>query len=152
MQSMGSRYAGFRSCGAWTQLWCVDLVVSRHVESSQTRDRSHVPCIGRQILIYWTTREVLPSHFLHLQIFYYFFGVQFVLSISTCCNMRDSPVPQSSMFLEPVYCFYTVKRDFPGSQVVENLPPNAGDMTSIPGQGTNIPHAVGQLSSLSCNR
>ena len=35
--------------------------------------------------------------------------------------------------------------DFPGGSVVKNLPPNAGDAGSIPGQGTKIPHAVGQL-------
>ena len=29
-------------------------------ESSRTRDRTHVPCIGRQILNHWTTREVPP--------------------------------------------------------------------------------------------
>ena len=29
-----------------------------HVESSQTRDQTHVPCTGKQILIYCTTREV----------------------------------------------------------------------------------------------
>ena len=34
------------------------LVVQRHVESSQTRDQTHVPCIGSQILNPWTTREV----------------------------------------------------------------------------------------------
>ena len=28
---------------------------------------------------------------------------------------------------------------------VENLPSNAGDMGLIPGQGTKIPHTVGQL-------
>ena len=28
-----------------------------HMESSGTRDRTHVPCIGRQILIHSTTRE-----------------------------------------------------------------------------------------------
>ena len=28
------------------------------VESSQTRDRTHVPCIGRWILNHWSTREV----------------------------------------------------------------------------------------------
>ena len=43
------------SCGARAQLprgmW--DL-------SSLTRDRTHVPCIGRRILYHWTTREV-PS-------------------------------------------------------------------------------------------
>ena len=26
---------------------------------SHTRDRTHVPCIGRQTLNYWTTKEVL---------------------------------------------------------------------------------------------
>ena len=36
--------------------------------------------------------------------------------------------------------------DFPGGPVVKNLPSNAGDAGSIPGQGTEIPHAVGQLS------
>ena len=39
-----------------------------------------------------------------------------------------------------------VMSDFPGSPVVKNLPSNAGDTDSIPGQGTKIPHAVGQLS------
>ena len=29
----------------------------RHVESSRTRDRTFVPCIGRWILIHCTTRE-----------------------------------------------------------------------------------------------
>ena len=36
--------------------------------------------------------------------------------------------------------------DFPGGPVVKNLPPNAGDAGSIPGWGTKIPHAKGQLS------
>ena len=35
---------------------------------------------------------------------------------------------------------------FPGGPVVKNLPSNTGDMGSIPGQGTKIPHAVGQGS------
>ena len=37
-------------------------------------------------------------------------------------------------------------RDFPGGPVVKNPPSNAGDTGSISGQGTKIPHAVGQLS------
>ena len=36
--------------------------------------------------------------------------------------------------------------DFPGGPVVKNLPSNAGDAGSIPGWGTKIPYAVGQLS------
>ena len=35
--------------------------------------------------------------------------------------------------------------DFPGGPVVKN-PSNAGDAGSIPGQGTKMPHAMGQLS------
>ena len=37
-------------------------------------------------------------------------------------------------------------RDFPGGPVVKNLPSNVGDVGLIPGQGTKIPHAAGQLS------
>ena len=37
-------------------------------------------------------------------------------------------------------------QDFPGGPMVKNLPYNAGDMGSIPGQGTKIPHAGEQLS------
>ena len=40
-------------------MWSMGLVAPRHVESSQTRDQIRVPCIGRQILNHWTTREVL---------------------------------------------------------------------------------------------
>ena len=34
--------------------------------------------------------------------------------------------------------------DFPGGLVVMNLPRNAGATGSVPGWGTEIPHAVGQ--------
>ena len=37
--------------------------------------------------------------------------------------------------------------DFSGGPVVKNLPSNAGDAGSIPGRGTKIPHALGQLST-----
>ena len=36
-------------------------------------------------------------------------------------------------------------QDFLGGPVVENPPSNAGDEGWIPGQGTRIPHATGQL-------
>ena len=39
-------------------------------------------------------------------------------------------------------------QDFPGSPVVKNPPFNAGDMGLIPGGGTNIPHAMEQLSTV----
>ena len=39
------------------QLWHTGLVALQHVGSSRTRARTRVPCIGRQILNYCTTRE-----------------------------------------------------------------------------------------------
>ena len=39
-------------------------------------------------------------------------------------------------------------RDFSVDPVVKNLPSNAGSMSLIPGQGTKISHATGQLESL----
>ena len=69
--STGSRHAGFSRCGSraqqlWfagsraqaQQLWHTGLVAPRHVGSSWTRARTHVPCIGRWILNHCTTREV----------------------------------------------------------------------------------------------
>ena len=35
--------------------------------------------------------------------------------------------------------------DFPGGPVVKNLPSNAEDACSIPGQGIKIPHTMGQI-------
>ena len=50
--------SGFSSCGTWAQqLWHTGLVALQHVRSSQTRDRTHVPCLGRWILNHCTTGE-----------------------------------------------------------------------------------------------
>ena len=43
------------------QLWLTDLVAPQHVGSSQTRARTRVPCIGRQILNHCATREALSG-------------------------------------------------------------------------------------------
>ena len=37
------------------------LVALQHVESSWTRDETHVPCIGSWILIHCMTREILKT-------------------------------------------------------------------------------------------
>ena len=51
-----------------------------------------------------------------------------------------SPVPARTSFK------VLLKGDFPGGPAVKNPLCNAGDMSSIPGRGTKIPHATGQLS------
>ena len=58
-----SHYRNLSCCGAQApdaqaqQLWLTGLVAPRHVGSSQTRARTRVPCIGRQILNHCATRE-----------------------------------------------------------------------------------------------
>ena len=55
----GSRHMGFSSCSSWAQqLWCLGLAAPWQVKSSQTRNQTCVPCIGRWILNHWTTVEV----------------------------------------------------------------------------------------------
>ena len=44
----------------WAQeLWCLGLSAPWHVGSSWAGDPTCVPCIGRQILSHWTTKENL---------------------------------------------------------------------------------------------
>ena len=58
-ESLISRPVGFSSYNMWAQLLgCMGLVSPWHVGSSQTSNQTHVSCIGRRILIHWTTREV----------------------------------------------------------------------------------------------
>ena len=59
---------GLRSCGCWAPSTgpvgvAPGLVAPCHVGSSQTRGRPRVPCIGRQVLNQWTTREALCFEF-----------------------------------------------------------------------------------------
>ena len=66
LQNTGSRACRLSRCSVWVQLphgmW--DL-------SSLTRNRTCVPCIERQILNHWTTREVPLHHCLFLKLFYH---------------------------------------------------------------------------------
>ena len=73
------------------------------------------------------------------------------LSVSQSCQSMN---PSPKTFKMQVHCLIQVAyhkqelmyRDFPGGPVVKNPPYNVGYSGLIPGQGTKIPHAVGQLS------
>ena len=60
-----SHYRSLSCCGAQAPdaqaqlLWRTGPAAPRHVGSSQTRARTRVPCIGRQILNHCATREAL---------------------------------------------------------------------------------------------
>ena len=50
---------GLPSHGAQAQrLWRSGTVAPQHVGSQFSGDQTHVPCIARQVLNHWTTREV----------------------------------------------------------------------------------------------
>ena len=55
VSELGSKVHGLQ------ELWRGGFAALRHVESSSTRDRTHVSCFGRQIFNHWTTREVLQK-------------------------------------------------------------------------------------------
>ena len=68
----GGFSCGAQAPGTWASvlatrrlqyLWHMSLVAPWHVESSWTRDQTHVPCIDRHILNHWTTRKVQASVF-----------------------------------------------------------------------------------------
>ena len=77
-----SHYRDLSCCGAQApdaqaqQLWLTGPVAPRDVGSSQIRARTHVPCIGRQILNHCATREA-PIAFLIIAILT---GVRWCLS------------------------------------------------------------------------
>ena len=74
------------------QLWLTGLVAPRHVGSSQTRARTRVPCIGRQILNHCATREApQPLQFLKT----------FVMSLLDLSFSTEHP-----RFLEHVLTYY----------------------------------------------
>ena len=50
---------------------------------------------------------------------------------------KEPKCPQTDEWIKKMWCW-----DFPGGPVVENLPSDAGDPGSIPGQVTKIPHAT----------
>ena len=100
LQSTGSRCAGPSSCGMqaqqlWPsgsraqaqQLWHIGLAAPWHVESSQTRARTRVPCIGRRIPNHCAMREVPPVvvvFFFFLRDILYIYMVQGYVCAHVC--------------------------------------------------------------------
>ena len=69
-------------------------------------------------------------------------GILFSWMLSICPSLLISSLENMEIFLMSE----ETELDFPGGTVVKNLPGNAGDTGSIPGQETKIPHAAEQLS------
>lgn len=77
------------------------LAAPSHVQSSGTRDRTHIPCIARQIPNRWTTGGV-PDHFLHLETFLHTFNHTFHFHDTKLLNTElpyDQVIP--SLYINP---------------------------------------------------
>ena len=93
--STGSRHAGFSSYGTWAQqLWHMGLAAPQHVGSSQTRARTRVSCIGRQIPNHCTTREVQLCIFYH-NFFLHYLKSEIIKNIYLLFTSLDSLFPSS---------------------------------------------------------
>ena len=84
-----SHCRGLSCCGSQAphaqaqQLWLTGLVAPWHVGSSRTRDRTCVPCIGRQILNHCATREA-PIYFCFINKFIctlFFLNIPYISNI-----------------------------------------------------------------------
>ena len=77
-----SHYRGLSCCGAQAPdaqaqyLWLTGPATARHVGSYQTRARTRVPCIGRQILNHCATREATVFVFI-LSLNFVLMGLKF---------------------------------------------------------------------------
>ena len=61
------------SSRVWTQKsWHIGLVALWPMESFRTKERTHVPCIGRRILTHCTTGKSLFAFHIELKLFVYF--------------------------------------------------------------------------------
>ena len=67
------------------------------MESSWSGDQTHVPCIRRQILNYWTTREVPQAGFLKESISWRYVLCLAAKTWPTLCDSMDCSPPDSSV-------------------------------------------------------
>ena len=91
-------------CVGFSLLWLLtlgrrDSSAPWHMRSSRTRDWTHVPCIGRQILSHWTTREVFSWIFILSQVFYLQTEVQAPFMWTSVAIYKSERLPPSLWWL-----------------------------------------------------
>ena len=75
-------------------------------------------------------------------------GKDWEFGISRCKLLYREWIDNKVLSYSTGNCIQYPVKVTPDGPVVKNLPTNAGDTGSIPGGGTKIPHAAGQLSPL----
>ena len=105
-------------------------------------ERAHIPPLQRNISSWWLLQKQCfrNSFFLISQTY-------LSLTYGFMSSLNLSPVQDIEELVKKKSLSVTKKLwELPGGPVVGNPPSNAGDVGLIPGWGTKIPHALGQLS------
>ena len=117
-------------------MWHTGLAAPQHGGSSRTRDRTRVPCIGRQILNHCATREVqLVSEVLQavvedkqfyssspiFEIFQEKHLCGYVIGVK-CCEMKKAPRPASPSYSASI--MHLQYQHKPSIQTPTSLPPS----------------------------
>ena len=95
-------------------LWYSGLLAPWHVGCSWTWDQIHVPCIGRQILNRWTTREVLKESDLN---------IWFLTPLATLVVYDWVPICRGCP-IRPLLCFLFNLPAPPLSSPINPVPPD----------------------------
>ena len=120
-------------------MWRTGFVAPRQVGSSQTGDRTRVPCIGRQIFIHCATRETL--FFLNFYLFIYFWLCWVFISVRGLSLVAESGGHSSSRcaglsLSRPLLLRSTGSRRA-GSIIVAHGPSCSAACGIFPDQGSN---------------
>ena len=158
-------HCGAQAFSSWSEQGPTHgLVALQHVESSWTRDWTHFPCAGRQVLNHWTTREVLLCLIFKLVCFSCFWVV-WVLYIFWilipyqvhCLRIFFSPSEECLLFSsfrsssqERLLNSYFVPCIVSAGSVVKNPPADAGGTGLIPGSERSPGEGNGNPLQHSC--
>ena len=111
-----SHCGGFSCCGAWALGARASVVVAHGlscsaacgIRNSWTRDRTHVPCIGRQIRNHCTTREVPTSFLKQDKSLFLFYSC---LGMATAQYYRDLGIFYLLLYHPQILCFHLIVHD-----------------------------------------
>ena len=99
----GSRHTEFSSSSTWVRwlwLWALEpkligcsvaLVAPQHAGSSQTRDQTCVPCIGRWIALYCTTWKSSFCPFRRTSLMATFLSIMWLARLKTVSSLKSLP-------------------------------------------------------------
>ena len=120
---------------------CTKLVSLASLKLKEQTIKNQIPFQEPQISEMENSMSFQNTDAYHIKYKNSFFKNLFSVTIS---NIFPNSLSLQSEYME--YILIVAGGDFPDGPVVKNPPSNRGDVSSISGQGTKIPHAAKQLN------